>query len=118
MDNNRDKMNKDEFLQNVAARSAVNQEEVGKVYDAIISEIKDTVCSGRKLSLTRFGTFSLKEHKGHPVQYDFSKTERPSENPDSESKAIADYVVFKFDVSAVFMNQIREQFNEKNKEKE
>ena len=31
MDNNKDKMNKDEFLQNVAARSAVNQEDVGKV---------------------------------------------------------------------------------------
>lgn len=111
--NNKEKMNKDEFLQNVAKRSDVEMDSVNRVYDAIINEIKDTVCSGRKLSLTRFGTFSLREHKGHPVQYDFSKFEKPSENPDSEAKSISDYVVFKFDVSAVFMNQVREQYNNK-----
>ena len=112
MDNIKDKMNKDEFLQRVSKRAEIEQESVDKVYDAIISEIKDVVCSGRKLSLTRFGTFSLREHKGHPVQYDFSKTEKPSDNPDNEAKSISDYVVFKFDVSAVFMNQIREQCDE------
>lgn len=95
---NKSKINKDEFLQIVSDESGVDIKTVSKIYDGFVNTIKKSVCSGKNVSLTRFGTFSIKEHKGHPVQFQ-------SEN--SSSGSIKNYIVFKFDVSDVFIKQIR-----------
>lgn len=94
------KVNKDEFLQKVADNSDIDIKIVNDVYDNIIDTIKYFVCEGKSVSLTRFGTFSLKEHKGHPVQF---------QNEENSSKSIDNYKVFKFDASDVFIKQIRNE---------
>lgn len=90
-----DKMNKNEFLSRIAKRNNLTLNDVKTVYDAIINELKIVVCSGQDLSLTGFGTFSLKKHKGHPVQFE------------AKSDVVNDYVVLKFTASDVLMSHIR-----------
>jgi nucleoid DNA-binding protein len=95
----RQKINKNEFLQIVATKNDIDPDIVKNVYSAIVSEIKDSVCSGQDVSLTGFGTFSLKKHKGHPVQFE------------AKVDTVTDYVVLKFTVSDVLMTRIREAYS-------
>lgn len=89
------KVNKNEFLEVIAAKNDMEVKDVKTIYDAIVDEIKAIVCNGQDLSLTGFGTFSLKKHKGHPVQFE------------AESDKVKDYVVLKFTASDVLMSRIR-----------
>lgn len=89
------KVNKNELLENVATKRNVPMGLVKDVYDGLVDEIISTVSSGYDLSLTGFGTFSLKKHKGHPVQFE------------AKSDIVGDYVVLKFAPSDVLMTVIR-----------
>ena len=91
-----DKINKNEFLDRIAKKNGIPLADVKCVYNAIIDEFKTVMCSGSELSLTGFGTFSLKKHKGHHVQFD--------------SKVVDDYMVLKFRPSAVLMAKIRDAY--------
>lgn len=95
------KVNKNEFLKEIARKTNKPVSEVRDIYDAIVDEIKTVVCSGQGLSLTGFGTFSLKEHKGHPVQFE------------AKSDKVQDYVVLKFTASDVLMSRIRNDSSDK-----
>ncbi len=92
---NSGKVNKNDFLKRVAKKTCMNPAAVRDVFDAMIDEGKTVLCSGGELSLSGFGTFSLREHKGHPVQFE-AKTE-----------AVNDYIVLKFSPSDVLMAKIR-----------
>ena len=104
----RAKVNRNEFLDMVTQSLPcftdegvkLSQADVRTVYDALVSKIKEIVVSGQDLSLTGFGSFTLKKHKGHPVQFEA--------NEDS----VDDYVVLKFTASDVLMNSIRTAFKE------
>lgn len=89
------RVNKNEFLEIIAEKNNMTPKAVRIIYEAIVDEIKAVVCSGQDLSLTGFGTFSLKTHKGHPVQFE------------AESDTVKDYVVLKFAASDVLMSRIR-----------
>lgn len=99
--NTKRKINKNEFLSAVAKRAGVSLSTVKTVYKAFVEELKNVVCHGYDLSLTGFGSFILKKHKGHPVQFE-AKTE-----------TVKDYVVLKFAASDVLMTDIRKDY-EKN----
>lgn len=90
------KVNKNEFLERISKKNNIPLADVKRVYNAIIDEFKVVMCSGSELSLTGFGTFSMKKHRGHPVQFD--------------SKAIDDYMVLKFTASDVLMTKIRDAY--------
>lgn len=103
------KINRNEFLEMVAdalpafgdtsgdfePAKKLSPEDVRKIYDVVVDLMKDVVCSGKDLSLTGFGSFTLKNHKGHPVQFEAS------------GESVEDYVVLKFTASDVLMNDIR-----------
>jgi nucleoid DNA-binding protein len=90
------KVNKNEFLKSVAGKTGVPMATVKTVYTAIVDEIRAVVCKNDYLSLTGFGTFMLKKHKGHPVQFE-AKTDK-----------VQDYEVLKFAASDVLMSSIRQ----------
>lgn len=96
------KVNKNEFLSAVAKNSGFNVTVVKAVYVAFIEEIKHVVCNGYDLSLTGFGSFVLKKHKGHPVQFE------------AKTDTVKDYIVLKFAASDVLMTDIRKNYEETN----
>ena len=100
--NKKRKVNKNEFLSAVAKNSGFNVTVVKAVYTAFIEEIKNVVCNGYDLSLTRFGSFVLKKHKGHPVQFE------------AKTDTVKDYVVLKFAASDVLITDIRKNYEENN----
>ena len=69
------KVNKNEFLGEIAEKTGLELNVVKIVYNAFVDEIRSVVCRGEDLSLTGFGSFSLKKHKGHPVQFE-AKTDK------------------------------------------
>ena len=93
------KVNKNEFLRSISEEYNVPLAEVRMVFDAMVEGIKNVVCSGKDLSLTGFGTFSLRRHKGHPVQFE------------AKSDVVSDYVVLKFTASDVLMTKIRDAYS-------
>lgn len=93
------KVNKNEFIERIAKKNDMNAIVVRETYDAIVDEILDVLCEGNSLSLTGFGVFSLKKHKGHPVQFE------------AQNDKVDDYVVMKFAASDVLMNKIRSKMN-------
>lgn len=84
------------FLEQVAKRSGLSEEDVLKFYDAMIAEMKEMMCQGKRVTLTGFGSFFMAKHKGHPVQF----------NKDG----VDDYVVFKFSSSNVLNKKFREDY--------
>ena len=96
------KVNKNEFLSAVAKNSGFNVTVVKAVYTAFIEEVKNVVCNGYDLSLTGFGSFVLKKHKGHPVQFE------------AKTDTVKDYVVLKFAASDVLITDIRKNYEENN----
>lgn len=92
------KVNKNEFLEMIAEQNNMPLTDVRTIYDAIVDGVKTVVCNGQDLSLTGFGTFTLKKHKGHPVQFE------------AKSDTVQDYVVLKFAASDVLMTKIREAY--------
>lgn len=93
------KVNKNEFLGEIAEKTGLESNVVKTVYNAFVDEIRSVVCQGKDLSLTGFGSFSLKKHKGHPVQFE-AKTDK-----------VKDYVVLKFAASDVLMSNIRRDYD-------
>lgn len=91
------KVNKNEFIELIAKKNNMDVGTVKTVYDAIISQLTDIVCEGQSLSLTGFGTFTLREHKGHPVQFE------------ARVKSVGGYKVLKFTASDVLMSRIRDR---------
>lgn len=96
------KVNKNEFLESISNKTNIPLNTVKSVYNAIINEIRVVICSGKDLSLTGFGTFMLKKHKGHPVQFE------------AKSDKVKDYVVLKFAASDVLMSHIRQDYKNGN----
>lgn len=94
------KVNKNEFLSAVSKRSGFNMTVIRAVYAALIEEIKNVVCHGYDLSLTGFGSFLLKKHKGHPVQFE------------AKTDTVKDYIVLKFAASDVLMTDIRKNYKQ------
>lgn len=92
------KVNKNEFLSAIAEKTGLELGLVKTVYTALVDEIRVTVCRGEDLSLTGFGSFTLKKHKGHPVQFE------------AKSDKVKDYVVLKFAASDVLMSNIRHDY--------
>lgn len=98
MNNKKQKLNKNEFLSMIAKKYNVPVNDVHTVYNAFVDEIKDAVCKGHDVSLTGFGTFTLKRHKGHPVQFE------------AKTNTVSDYVVLKFAASDVLTTRIRKDY--------
>ena len=100
------KVNKNEFLSAVSKRSGFNMTVIRAVYAAFIEEIKNVVCHGYDLSLTGFGSFLLKKHKGHPVQFE------------AKTDTVKDYIVLKFAASDVLMTDIRKNYKQDDTDSE
>lgn len=95
---NKQKLNKIEFLKMLAVKYDIPIADVHAVYHAFVNEICEAVCEGHSVSFTGFGTFSLKRHKGHPVQLG------------GKNDAMSDYVVLKFVASDILGTRIRKDY--------
>ena len=92
------RVNKNEFLERISLKTGQSLDVVHLIYDACVNELQQIVCDRQDLSLTGFGVFSLKKHKGHPVQFE------------AASDTVNDYVVLKFTASDVLMTKIRSAY--------
>lgn len=54
-------MNKTEFIEKIAEKSALSKADAKKAYDATVETIKEALVAGDKLSLVGFGTFSVND---------------------------------------------------------
>ena len=50
-------MNKEDLVNEAARRAGIEEADVGRVLEAIMSAIRDTVARGQKVRLSGFGTF-------------------------------------------------------------
>ncbi len=96
----KNKVNKNEFIDRVVKRTGMDATSVRNVYDVIVDEIVNVLCEDKGLSLTGFGMFSLKEHKGHPVQFE------------AKQDKVDSYVVMRFTASDVLMQNIRKRMKD------
>lgn len=94
--NQKKKINKGQFLRDVASHHNLNHGDVVKVYNAIVDELQRDVGCGYEVSLTGFGVFSLKKHKGHRVQFG--------------NHAVEDYVNLKFSAAGVLNRKLRDKY--------
>lgn len=99
------RLNRDELLGRVANRLAETGaadgdakaclEVVHMVYEMFEDELVKAVARGEKVSLTGFGAYFMKAHKGHPVQFG------------SVDSRVEDYKVFRFSPSNVLNRRLR-----------
>ena len=63
-------MNKTELIKAIAGRTTVSQEQTGKMIDALLLVVQETLSSGDSVQLVGFGTFAVSE-----------RSERAGRNP-------------------------------------
>jgi DNA-binding protein HU-beta len=56
--NVKDRMNKEQLLEAMAAKADITKKQAGQALDAVIDGITDTLKKGNSVALTGFGTFS------------------------------------------------------------
>lgn len=64
-------------------------------YEAFETELVEAVANGERVSFTGFGSYGMKTHKGHPVQFG------------SGGSRVEDYKVFRFVPSNVLNRRLR-----------
>lgn len=99
------KMNRDELLGRVARRlmeaGVADGDEKACLelthmwYEAYETELVGAVAEGGRVSFTGFGSYCMKSHKGHPVQFG------------SGESRVEDYQVFRFVPSNVLNRRLR-----------
>lgn len=92
---NKDKMNRSEFLARVAKRTGYSRRIVLEIYDAMVDEFVDVIQNKKQLLLTGFGTYFVQQHKGHPVQFS------------GGNDVVEDYDVLKFSPSNILKQRVR-----------
>lgn len=68
-------MNKSELIDAIAAKSGVSKADAGKIVDAFVETVVETVTKGEEVRLIGFGTFGVSE-----------RAERTGRNPRSGDK--------------------------------
>ncbi len=92
------KLNEKDFIKNLAADNGLSANELA-FYSKVLTEgIVDACEKGFAVSLTGFGIFCIKKHKGHPVQFE------------ANNGIVSDYPVFKFSASDVLNRSVREDY--------
>lgn len=92
--NSENKMCLTQLLKETAKESGVKFEVVKAVYSAMIKVLVQNLVKGFRIGLTGFGSFYLQKHKGHPIQFNDTKS------------SIDDYVVVKFTASGSMKKKI------------
>lgn len=90
---------RDEFVRELAHKNNVSVNDAMDAYNMVIQGIEDVVSEGKTLSLVRFGTFSVRTHKGHAVHL------CPG------VKFVSDYVVLKFAPAVSLTRRLRAKFD-------
>ena len=92
---NKEKMNRSEFLARVAKRTGYSRRMIVEVYDAMVDEFVAAMRDKKQLLLTGFGTYFVQQHKGHPVQFS------------GGNEMVEDYDVLKFSPSNILKQRVR-----------
>ena len=90
------KITKRAFISKLADEKGLTVREAGDLYESFIDIILDEITKGNVVSLTGFGTFSLRFHKGHNICFATDK------------KKIDDYYVLKFTSSNTLNAKLRD----------
>lgn len=69
-------------------------EEAVNIYESFMKVLLDEVLKGNEVTLTGFGNFTLKYHKGHPVQF-------------TDKDSVGGYLTLKFLPSTVLSKRLR-----------
>lgn len=89
------RLNRNEFLRRVARRSDTPVSKVRAIYGAMYDEMLEAFVAGNEVCLAGFGTFVLRQHKGHPVNFK------------AKSGTVKNYMVLKFIPSSGMVSKIR-----------
>ena len=89
------KISKLQFIRQIRNKKGCSAREASEIYDIFMSILTEEILKGNSVSLLNFGVFSLKIHKGHPVQF-------------AETRSLKDdYLTLKFSPSNTFVNKLR-----------
>ena len=72
--------------------------EIETIFGTMLEQLINTTKEGKEQFFIGFGSFYLKKHKGHPVQFGSAETE------------IGDYVTLKFSASNNLSTKLRDDF--------
>lgn len=87
-----------ELLSAVADKLGVSISDVSDIWNGIKQQIISECSDGKTIMITGFGSFCIKRHKGHPIQFD------------SGTSAVSDYPVFKFSTSDILGKRLRQAY--------
>lgn len=90
------KMNKRGLITYIAKSNEIPVEDAARMYNCVMTAIRDVVTKNVKLSLGGFGVFQIQKHKGQPVQFCGS------------DMTVQDYFVFKFSASKTLNQYLRD----------
>ena len=80
-------MNKGGLVAEVAKRTGLGKAEVGRVVDAAIDTIRDTVVEGDRVTLADFGTFE-RNHRNERIARNPRQARRPHRGPRSRPPVV------------------------------
>jgi integration host factor subunit beta len=58
-------MNKSELIKTLAESKDLHVDEAGKIVNAFIDSIKDSLVQGERVEIRGFGSFKIKDYKGY-----------------------------------------------------
>lgn len=96
-------MNKQELVRAVSGKVDASNKTIAEVLDAILEEIKQSVCSGGKVGLVGFGTFQPRERAART-----GRNPRTGEAFEIEAKVVPTFCAgknFKERVSGLFSGE-------------
>ncbi|PFG20718.1 HU family DNA-binding protein [Serinibacter salmoneus] len=74
------RVSKRALIHELRARTGLSARESAQAYEAFTAIIGDHLRSGTVVSMTGFGAFRLKPHRGHPAQFGASDGRVPDYN--------------------------------------
>lgn len=94
MDNEVKKITKRPFIASLCTKKGYDVKEASEIYELFMDTLIEEILDGNEVTLTGFGNFILKYHKGHKIQF-------------SQKTAIDDYLTLKFTASNILNNRLR-----------
>lgn len=91
-----DKVNKTDLIGYIASEYDLPVSIASAIYEMVVGSMMACLADGKRLSLTGFGSFEVRTHKGHPITF--------YENKD----VVSDYKVLRFIPSSVLVKGLRD----------
>ena len=94
------KITKRPFITKLCEKKGYTAKEASDIYELFMDTLIEELFKGNEVTLTGFGNFALKLHKGHKIRF-------------SQNENISEYLTLKFTASHTLNKKLREPDNQK-----